>query len=264
MLAQETQEQLSKLGFDVSALENAINSEEETKLDVPELFTEKGHTKEEMTVFGNNRFKEGQTSYDEIYAKKLHDSAGIDLGQDRKDFDKVVSALKEKFSAPTDDKELQNNFKEMQLKYEEAQNKLQEKDDAHKNEMFSFGVKQSLMSNVPKNTQLNSNDLVDLYLMKHSIKNNEGSAVVDINGEIVKDHLLNPIKAEDHFKSWVDSSGLVEKKGMGGDDSKGGSSVAKFNNTAEFYAYAKENGIEPMGEEGQKILSANKAAKFAY
>ena len=34
MLAEETQEQLSKYGFDVSALTEAVKSEEEVKLDV--------------------------------------------------------------------------------------------------------------------------------------------------------------------------------------------------------------------------------------
>lgn len=264
MINQETQDGLSKLGIDVSKLIEAVKSDEELSLEVPTI--DKGFTQEEMTTFGKNRFDEGKNAMSEIMAKSYKEKYGVSM--EGKNLDDVVDAIKQKGfeeAKPSEDnKELLKNFQDLQKKYQLAEDELNNKELTHKDELFNISTKQSLISNVPKGAALNADDIVGLYMMKHGIKNNEGSAVVEVNGEIQKDNLLNPLKAEDHFKGWLDTSGLIGKSGMGGDDSKGGSSVAKFKSTKEFYQYAKENGIEPMSEGGQKFLSENKAADFSY
>lgn len=263
MLHQETQDALSKLGLDVSKLVEAIQSEDEITLEVPE---QKKFTDEEMTTFGKNRFNEGKQAVSEILAKKYKEEHSIDI--EGKDLDKVVEAIKAKgFEEAKPDESVMNAKKDK----EELQRKITELEEIRANEkaqyeqnVFQVGNKQRLLSLVPKEVNGNSADLVDLYLMKNQVANIEGNTVVQVDGQIVKDNLLNPVPVDEHFKSWIDSTGFVKKQGMGGEDSKSGSSASKFKNTAEFYAYAKDKGIEPLSEEGQKILMENKAADFAY
>ena len=75
-----------------------------------------------------------------------------------------------------------------------------------------------------------------------------------VDGQIKKDDLLNPVPVESDFSSWLDTSGLIDKKGMGGSDSKGGGSAPKFKSVSEFTQYATENNIDAMSEEGQGIF----------
>ena len=271
MLNQETQDKISDLGFDVSKLTDAITSDQETSLDVPTLFKEKGHSKEEMTTFGNNRFNEGKGANEEIVAKSFHDQYGLNLpdGKDgRKNLAKVFEAFGEKrFNEAKPEEGLVNakkDFADLQGRYTSLEEEKQGLINKHKGELFSSTVKQSLLGQVPKGTSIDASDLVDLYLMKNQVVDNEGSAAVSVNGEIKKDTLLNAIPLADDFKGWLDSKGHISKGGMGGDDSKGGSSASKFKNVTEFYAYCKENNIEAMGAEGQKFLADNKASDFTY
>ena len=265
MLAQETQEQLSKYGFDVSALTTAITSEEEVKLDVPELYKEKGLTNEDMTVFGNNRFKEGQTSNEEILAKQLHDEYGLELPdgkEGRKNIKKVFEAFGEKKfneAKPSDDsKELLNNFKALQSKYTELEGVIESRESEFENRLFQTSLRQTLTSAVPKDTAIAGDKAVSLYLMENTIEKDGSLSVVKVDGEIQKDHLLNPVSVDTHFKTWLDSSGLVKKQGMNGKESTGSTSQ-KFSSISEFTTWCEKNGHEPMSDEWQKYYINNKA-----
>lgn len=266
MINQETQDKLSEYGFDVSKLIDAVKSEEERGLDVPTLHKEKGHTKEELTIFGNNRFNEGKSATEEILAKTTHDKYGLDLPEGkegRKNMEKVAEAMKLKFSTPSDNTEIENNFKAMQSKYEESQNEIASIKTAHENEKFSSGLKQSLTGIVPNGSSISATDAVDLYLMRNKvIKSTDGSAVIELNGEIQKDDILSPINPVDHFKSWLDTSGLIKKEGMNGEDSGSGGQVVQFKNAKEFAKYAEANGISAMDEAGQKFLADHKAPGY--
>lgn len=260
MLAEETQEQLSKYGFDVSALTEAVKSEEEVKLDVPELYTEKGVSNDDMTVFGKNRYEEGKKVMSEIMAKSYKEKYGIDL--EGKNLDSVVEAIKDKYSKPSDNAELENSFKELQTKYSDLQSNYERKEQEFSTELFKREIRSKLSNAIPKDTTIDKSDIIDLYLLKHTID----SDGVKINGEIQKNNLLSPLSPEEHFKSWIDSSKYVKRSGMGGEDSKGGSSVGKFNNFEDFMEYAKNNhSIQwANSEEGQRFLKQNKSNNFSF
>jgi len=266
MIDQATKDKFSELGFDVAKLIDAMKSDEDTSLEVPTLYKDQGHTKDELTTFGNNRFNEGKGAMSEMLAKSFKEKYGIEI--EGKNIDDVFSAYGDKrFNEAKPEEGLINakkDFAKLQEDYTSLQGKLDEKDSTHKQEMFRSGLNQKLLSLVPKKMLLSANDTIDLYLMRNNIKQDNGSAVVEKNGEILKDTLLNPITMEDHFKSWIDASGLVHKDGMGGSDSNSGSSVSKFKNTNEFMEYAKSNDINPMSPEGQKFLAENKSENFSY
>lgn len=266
MLNQETQDKISNLGFDVSKLSEAIKSDQEMSLDVPALFKEKGHTQEDMTVFGKNRFDEGKNAMSEIMAKSYKEKYGIDI--EGKNLDTIVDAVKQKgFNEAKPEEGLVNAKKDMETlqgKYTLLEEEMQSRDNKHKGELFNSTVKQSLLSQVPNGTAIDASDLVELYLMKNQVVDNEGSAAVSVNGEIKKDTLLNAIPLSTDFKGWLDSKGHVSKGGMGGADSKGGGSVTKFKSVTEFKEYCKANNMQAMGAEGQKFLADNKASDFQY
>lgn len=266
MLPEETQEQLSKYGFDVSALTNALRSEEVVNVDVPQLYTEKGFTQDELTVFGKNRFDEGKTAMSEILAKSFKTQYELDV--EGKDINKVFEAYGEKKfneAKPSDDnKELLNNFKSLQAKYSELEQEKEGLKQDFESKLFKTNIKSTLTSHIPKEVSLATDKVINLYMMDHDLKNHDGSTVVAKDGEVIKDKLLNPVPIADHFKSWIDESGLMKKQGMGGKDNNSGSTVTKFKNMNEFMDYAKKNSIEPMSSEGMSFLSENKADDFAY
>ena len=266
MLAQETQTQLSEMGFDVSALENAFKSEEEVKLDVPTLYKEKGFTQDEMTVFGKNRFEEGKGAMSEILAKSF--KGKYDLDVEGKDIDKVFEAYGEKRyneAKPSDDnKELMKDFKALQEQISTLESEKEQLKSNFDTELFKTTIKSTLSKHIPKEVSLAHDKVINLFTMEHDLKNQDGSPIAAKNGEILKDKLLNPLPVDSVFKSWLDESGFIQKSGMNGGDSKGGSTVSQFKNMDEFMDYAKNNNIEPMSSEGMKFLSENKAEDFAY
>ena len=259
MINEETQSKISDLGFDVSKLIEAVKSEEEISLDVPTI--NKGFTQEEMATFGKNRFDEGKNAMDEMRAKAYKEKYGLDI--EGKNLDDVVDAygLKRFNEAKPSDgnKELQDNFQSLQGKYTDLEKKLADKENEYKSKIFQTTVRQQLVGSTPKGLPIDSDKAVSLYLMENKIQNNDGSAVVlDKNGEIQKDNLLNPIDVGNHFASWLDSSGLITKSGMGGDDSKGGSTSPKFRNAAEFTDWCYANDKAPLSSEMQKYYLDNK------
>ena len=259
MINEETQTKISDLGLDVSKLIDAIKSDDDISLDVPTI--KKGFTQEEMTTFGNNRFGEGKNAMDEMRAKAYKEKYSIDI--DGKDLDAVIEAFGDKrfneAKPDGDTKELLGNFTTLQGKYTALEQAMSDKDVAHKNDLFQTGIVQKLMNKAPKELAIPADKAVSLYLMENKIKSDNGSAVVlDSNGEIQKDNLLNPIDVDNHFSSWLDSSNLITKSGMAGKDSKGGSTGSKFSNISEFTDWCYANGEEPMSEKMQKYYQANK------
>jgi polyhydroxyalkanoate synthesis regulator phasin len=260
MLPEETEKKLSEYGFDVSALTDAIKSEEVVNVDVPQLYKEKGLSNDDMTVFGKNRFEEGKQAMSEIMAKSYKEKYGVEL--EGKNLDNVVEAIKDKYSKPSDNTELENSFKELQNRYSQLEGDFSNKQKEFESELFKREIRGKLNSAMPKDTTIDKSDIIDLYLLKHTI---DGDGV-KVNGEIQKDNLLSPLSPEDHFKTWIDSSNYVKRGGMGGEGSKGGSSVGKFNSFDDFMEYAENNHSVQWAnsEEGQRFLNENKSKNFSF
>ena len=260
MLPEEQKTKLVELGFDVDVLKSALTTDEEVSIEIPSLFKDKGVTREEMTVFGNNRFKEGQSSNEEILAKSIHDKYELGLAdgkEGRKSIDKVIDAIITKHSTPSDNSAFESDFKQLQTKLQTIEQERDAERSSFQKEIFKTSLKQKLISQIPKGVDVDNNDIIDLFLLRNEIEQNDGSAVVKVNGEIKKDDLLNPVSVDNYFKGWLDSSGFVKKSGMGGSDSSSGS-TAKFSDINEFVAYCKQNGKEAMSDEMQKYYLANK------
>lgn len=257
MLSEDNKAKLAELGFEVETLEEAIKSEDSKSVEIPSLYKDQGHSNDDLTTFGNNRFQEGKEAMSEIMAKAYKKKYNIDV--DGKDLDVVVDKIKSLGQGNSNDKELEENFKKLQGSYADLESKFAEKDAEVEAEKFNMNLKKDLLSAISdKKTDLAKSDIIDLYLMRNPIKNDEGSAVLIKDGEVLKDKLLNPININKHFNEWFDTSNFSKKDGMSGKDSKGGRTTSQFSNISEFMEWCKANDMEPMSEEGQKYYLSNK------
>jgi len=263
MLNKETEEKLKVLGFDVSKLTEAIKAEDEQSLEVPKLFTES-----QNLDFGKNRFDEGKNAMGEILAKDIKKNFNIE--SDSKDVNEVVKLYGENVLSAANIKpdekynNLEKDYKEIQGKLEKSMESNSNLEKEYKTRLFGVQTKTKISSLIPEKTKIPKEDITTLFLNNYSVDTDEeGRTVVKKGNEILKDGVLNPLSLETVLNTFLDERKYVEKSGMnGGDRGAGGSS--KFKNISEFNAYCEKNNIEPMGAEGQALLSKNKEANFDY
>ena len=260
MLTKETKGALSKLGFDVSKLEEAVKSDTEQSLEVPKLFTQSDTqgllSEEDKRVFGNNRFNEGKDAMSEIMAKQFKETYSIDI--EGKDLTKVVQAIHDKGLESGNDKELSGRFKNLQEKYTSLNNDFEAVKVGHAKALMQKEQKFNLITAIDpsQKTKISVPDLVDLYMLRHKIDAENGSPVVIADGKVVKDNLESPVEPKAHFLTWLDKNEHFVKEGMGGGDHRGSGDVpGKFTSEAEAYQYMKENDIEPLSDQGLEIIS---------
>ena len=260
MLKKETKDALSKLGFDVSKLEEAVKSELEQSLEVPKLFTESETqgllNEDDKKTFGNNRFNEGKDAMSEIMAKQFKETYSLDI--EGKDLTKVVQAIHDKGLDSGNDKELSGRFKNLQEKYTALYNNYEASKVDHAKSLMQQNQKFNLITAIaPKQkTKIAVPDLVDLYMLRHKIDSENGSPVIIVDGKVVKNNLESPVEPKTHFLTWLDKNEHFVKDGMGQGDQRGSGDVPdKFLSESEAYQYMKENDIEPMSSKGLEIIS---------
>jgi len=262
MINQETQDKLSKIGFDASKLIEAVKGEEEISLDVPTLYTE-----DQKNSFGSNRFNDGKNAFSEIKAKEYKTKYGIEI--DGKDLNKVIDhvidqKVKETGRKPNEQIDAYKlQVSELQTKLQDSINNTQKLETEFQGRLLKNEVDNILISATPDKTKIPKQDLLTLFNSKYGVQIQDGNQVVLQNNEVLKDTLLNPVPLKDVYASFLDNGKYVEKDGMGGADYEGGSS-AEFKNMDSFMKYCEKNNIEPMGSEGQKLLAEKKIKDFKY
>lgn len=265
MLKQETKDKLVAYGFDVSKLEEAVKAESETSLDVPNLKTEDEFnsliSEEDKKVFGNNRFNEGKTAFSEIKAKELKEKHGIEI--DGKDLDKVIEAHVASKVAETGGKpqEWAEEKKALQTKYDDAQKDLLDKTDEFTKKLSNIENRNQVVSLIPDKTIIPKEDLVTLFNTRYRIATEDGRTVIYKGSEKLQDDRLEPLALKDVVSSFIDEGKYLPTNGMGGGDGQGkGGGSANFKTLNEFNDWCKKQDppVNPMSEEGQKLLSEKK------
>ena len=262
MINQETKTKLEGLGFDVSKLEEAVKSEKDESLDVPNLKTEeefgKMFSEEDKEAFGRNRFEEGKNAFSEIKAKELKEKLGVEI--DGKDFDKVVEAYGDKRvkEAGKENPEWVEEKKELQDKLSQAMNDLSEKENSFNQELFNIEKRNEIMQLIPDDTTIPKGDLTDLFFLRHRVANEDGRTAWFKGSEKLKDKKLDPLDTKDVVSAFIDEGKYLKRDGLGGDDSKpGGGSDGKFKSSQEFKDWCNTQEGElsnPMSTEAQKVL----------
>jgi hypothetical protein len=274
MLDQETKDKLESLGFDVSKLTDAVKSESEQSLDVPNLKTEeefKGMlSDEDRDAFGRNRFEEGKRAFSEIKAKEYKEKYGVSI--DGKDLDKVVEAhieakIKESSTGNTD---WINEKKKLQESISEAESKLAEKDKEYKQKLFNIEVRTDILNNIPNEVTTPKEDIADLFLLRHRVAQEDGRTVYYKGDEKLQDKKLDPLGTKDLIASFIDERKYIPNGGMGGSGgsgAQGGRSTVNFKKLSEFQEWCKTQEGElsnPMSPEAQKVLAERKDKQVSF
>ncbi len=259
MLPQKEKDELQRLGFDIEKLESAIKDEKEVSLTIPTLKTEDDFSKlispDDKELFGKNRFDEGKKAMSEIKAKEYKEKFKIEI--DGKNLDEVVEAYATKKSTEAGKKpeEWATEKTELQKKIIEAEEKLSSKEVEFKEKVSIIENRNQVRSLITAKTNIPKQDLVDLFSLRYRVAEEDGRTVVYKGSEKLKDSRLEPLSLKDVVSSFLEEGKYLKVDGMGGGNGNGGGGgSAKFKSLIEFEDHCKSQKINPMSEEGQKIL----------
>lgn len=243
----------------ISDFEAKLKSDKEETLEVPVLFTE-----DEKKTFGENRFGDGKKAGSEILVKSLKEKHGLEV--DGKSVDTLLSAYADKVIADAKiepDKKVAQLMTEKKTLQDQVTSLSTEKENITKdfsNKLFQVEVRSEILSHIPENTLIPKSDIADLFLGRHRVTKEDNGVIIYKGSEKLMDKVLNPIPVKDAVLQFAE--GYVKKAGMGGGDNGGGGAVPKFKTASEAYQYMKDHKIEPMSNEGLKMLNDNKDAGF--
>lgn len=261
MIAKETLKKIAEvLKVDVSDFEAKIKSDKEETLEVPAIVTE-----DDKVAFGNNRFNEGKKAASEILVKDLKESHKLEF--DGKSIDKFLQAYSDKVIADakiepdkqvsalkTEKKALQDQIAGLTTEKENISRTFGEK-------LFQVEMRSEVLSHIPENTLIPKADIAELFMNRHRVTKEDNSVITYKGNEKLLDKVLNPIPVKDVVLQFAEP--YLKKAGMGGGDNGGsGGAVPKFKTASEAYKYLKDKNIEPLSQEGLKLLNDNKDAGY--
>lgn len=261
---------IKKIGevLHISDFDAKYKSDKEETLEVPVLITE-----DEKNTFGTNRFNEGKKAASEILVKDLKTKHGIE--SDSKSIDTFLEKFSEKVIADAKIKpdEQIEKFKkeagELRAKLESANQSMTTLKSDYESKLFDVQTTGEIRSYFPDKTadgkpiaySLPVNDLVDLFKLRHRVANEDGGSIVYKGSQKLVDNVLSPIPLKNVVAQFAEA--YVARGGMGGGDNGGGGGAApKFKTASEAYQYMKDHKIEPMSNEGLKLLNENKDTGF--
>jgi hypothetical protein len=206
-ISQATVESLKVLGIDPEKLIEAVKSETETDVAIPEgeFYTSDQITARDEAKIGEGKKlgeREGETKGKELAAKEMKKAFGVDV--EGKDLSKLVEAVKTQLSKGDDG--LKEQVKILQRTIEEKESALaQEKANAEK---AAFDA--SLLSELPSNRSNLLSDAEYLTVIKANLEfTPEG---VKKSGEILRDtKTANPIQRKDAITSFFQERKWVQE-----------------------------------------------------
>lgn len=261
MIAKETLKKIAEvLKVDVSVFEEKLKSDKEETLEVPAIVTE-----DDKVAFGNNRFNEGKKAASEILVKDLKEQHKLEF--EGKTVDKFLQAFSDKVIADAKiepDKQVSALKAEKKALQDQISGLTTERDTLTKNHaeaLFQVEKKAEAFSYIPDNTSIPKQDIIDLYFGRHRVAKEDGVPIIYKGSTKLVDNVLNPIPLKDSVLQF--SEGYKKQAGMGGGDAGGGGgAVPKFKSASEAYKYLKDKGIEPLSNEGLKLLNDNKDSAY--
>ncbi|MDH6304618.1 ASC-1-like (ASCH) protein [Parabacteroides sp. PF5-5] len=268
MLSKENIDKIAGLiKVDPKTLEEAIKSEKETKVDIPDLSV---FTQEDLKTRDQNiqkqHYDSGKAVGVEILVKELKEKHGIEL--EGKDPHKFIEALKAKIEKDANIKpdEKVNELSGVIEKLKVNVSTLQAENDTLKSDIRTKDMTSKALSMVTKDYLLSKNDMLSVMKLNgYSIEEENGSIVAKLNGEIVRDNMTQaPVSIDKVFDTYAAEKGWAKgtedpRKGRGSYSTKNNlgvpSSLSEFEkqwtgegkstNSAEYLAkaqeYAKDN-----------------------
>lgn len=219
-----------------------------------------------------------QDAYIEVGYKKIAKELGIDLQAGEKD-PKVIAdrlkvgltnSLEEKYKSRTPSEEYeaaQNKIKELETKYntlhgtyEQTKSNVEEWEGKYTGLQTEIKTKEHnniILKSLPEKAKVNKDHAVLIINNVLEKEDNNGVTMYkDQSGKHYLDPIGNPLELKDIVPTLAEEFGWVKGAGMnGGDRNSKGDGKAMFQDTDQAMKYMSEKGIEPMSNEGLKIIA---------
>lgn len=235
------------LKLEAGTLSNALSSEEEVTIELPELII---RTKDENETFVNNLKNEAKAAGVEMAVKEARNNLGLEFeGKTIENLldahgKKVVADKKAELGEPNkrieeltaDVSKLQNVVKEKDTAYETLQNQIKQTENARK-------LDTKLMGLIPDNITLKKEQVLTLFKSEYdtSLAEDGENIVIKKDGVQLKNDLLEPIQPKDLLTTFTNPF-IKQASGGGGGDDEGASGAP-----GSYESFAKE-----MEDQGHK------------
>ena len=239
-----------KLHLEDGTLANAISSEEEVNIDLPELTI---RTAEQEEQYATNLRSEAKTAGVEMAIKGVRNDLGLDF--QGKTMDNLLEAHKAKVLADAKSElgEPDKKITELQKDLDTVRQNLQAKTTELENvqagiqkERDQMAIDQKILSAMPKNLTLSQDDALLLFKNKHSIEKTDNSLVISRDGQQLKDKTTaSPLSLDAVLTDW--STPYMQKPagGSGGSDEGG---TLKAGTLEAFTKEMGDKGVKPGSE----------------
>jgi hypothetical protein len=248
------------LGLTAGTLKDAIASEENVKIDVPQgkIYDDTTHvirSNEDHKIYINNIKEENEVRGVEKAVKMARTEHSLDFEGSRKgDGENVNFMLKafaakaiadanidpdKKIEALTNDVEVLKGLNgKLQVNYDEMVEQTARKDNQRK-------VDTNIYSAIPENLTLPKDDIMLLFKAKHDVVEEDGKIVVKENGSVMKNDLRDTISVNDVMTKFSEQYVKAVEGGTGQGDTNGQS---KGGSLEAFAARMEKQGV-PQGSE---------------
>jgi len=248
-------------------LQKAIESKENVSL---ELVDGSFVSDDELNSLKDERFnagkKEGNTIGYDFALKDIKKDFGIELeGKDRKEIVKAVqSKIMSDAKIEPDKKisDLNTSLENLRKQYETDKTNWENQELSYKGKLKDISIMSELQKQMPGELKgLKSNQFAVLARQEYNFDFDEdGSFIVKKGKEVLKDKMERPIPPKNILTDFATQNGWLSVEGRGNGDSTGGSS-SKFESMNDVMKHMHDNKINPMSDEGQKMMNDFKNSK---
>ncbi len=270
--------------FTPDSFKKAFEDDKEIDLTLPKgSFLNDTEIEELKTNVGTGSMRDGVISGSEQTVKAIKKATGLDFeGKIVKntagavDFDAtaklLTGKLTEKVSTdlklPQDKKvqELTVSLETLRNTFETEKGEWETKDQAHQSKLGVMAKDNFINTHAQGVEGHKPAHLVAAFQADgYSVQFDNGVAIPTLNGAIMKDKMVKPLKFDDVFNDWKIANKYGEASGGrgGGNESGGVGGSKKFETQGDVYKHMKDNDILPHSEAGIKLISDFNASQEA-
>jgi hypothetical protein len=269
MLSEKSINELAKLtGIDAQVLKDAQGNEAEVDLTIPEglqVFTPDKFT-EFKDSFKANVLKENQATYEdakraglEMAIKEKKQELGLEF--DGKDLDSFTKHYQQHVAKELG-KEPDKKINELTADLDTVRGTLKQKETEYQKQIEQLNQRlvqtedNTLISGfIPDELPagLNKQDATMLFMANHKIEHEDGKRIFYRNGQKLADEAMNPYDAKHVVNAFINERGWTGEGGKGRGAGGYTGSPSEFKSMNDVMAYLKDNNIDPLSTQGQRL-----------
>ena len=264
MLDNTSKEAIAKItGMPYEDFKAKINAEEEQTIELPDgqYFTDT-----QLTARDGNKYTDFKKDFEQRTVKDLRTK--FDYSFEGATFDNLFkhhdTQLKGKYQKDSSErvKELEADLDKVNSTYSITESNLKSQLEQLQTQNTVQSIKNDLLSVMPKETSVPSDDVLTLFLSKHKVKKDEaGNVYLEKDGQPLKDNKTAAyVNHKDVFQQFVEP---YKKAASGrGGDNQNGSGQRGSNEDTHMESWAKQTGKPLSSQEAvQELLKYRKETK---